>query len=201
MFAFLRGTVARKTPKSIELDVNGVGYEVFVPVPVYAKLVTHGEAILLTHCHIREDAFQIFGFLHEEDKALFKSLLDITGVGPKVALSVVSNFGVDAFRRAVLDSNLDAFKKVPGVGRKMAQRIVLEMQAKLGQDPELDAVLGAPHHAASPDTDDVIAALCALGCTLTEARGAAEAARAKLAPETPDEEVVRAALQTLVRTR
>ncbi|MCC6694591.1 MAG: Holliday junction branch migration protein RuvA [Candidatus Hydrogenedentes bacterium] len=198
MFAFLRGTVARKGATHIELDVNGVGYFVFVPDRVHRKLVTDATATLLTYCHIREDVFSIFGFLREDDKALFTTLLSISGVGPKVALSVLSAMSVQDFGRAVLENDLNAFTKVSGIGKKGAQRIILEMKAKLKQDADLNAILGEPEEA-TPDSDDVIAALCSLGCTLGEAKKAATAARKKLGEGARDEDLVRAALQSMAK--
>ena len=199
MFAFLRGSVARKAADHIELDVNGVGYEVSVPESVYRKLVVDQETTLLTHCYIREDAFQIFGFLREEEKALFRMLLGISGIGPKVSLAVLSAMSVAEFGRAVLESDVNAFTRVSGIGKKTAQRIVLEMKAKLGQDAELSAILGETDERATPDSDDVIAALCSLGCTLAEARKAATAARKQVGAEASAEELVRAALRSMAR--
>lgn len=198
MFAFLRGTVARKPAGAVELDVNGVGYHVIVPDAVHRRLVIDAEATLLTYCHIREDAFQIFGFLREEEKALFATLLTISGVGPKVAIAVLSGMSVQAFGRAVLDNDVNAFTRISGIGKKGAQRIILEMKAKLGQDAELGAILGEKEEAA-PDSDDVIAALCALGCTLSEAKRAANAARKQLGNEASAEELVKAALRSMAK--
>jgi holliday junction DNA helicase RuvA len=200
MFAFLRGTVASKALHHIALDVNGVGYEVQVPDPVYRRLTPHQEVTLITYCHIREDIFQIFGFLKEEEKALFMMLLEITGVGPRLALAVMSGLSVSEFGRVILESDIAAFTRVPGVGKKMAQRIVLEMKAKLGQDTELRAILGEPAVVSESDEgDDVLAALIALGCTDAEARKAAAKARKELGTEVNDEELVRAALRSLAR--
>ena len=200
MFAFLRGTVARKVLGHIELDVNGVGYEVFVPDSVHRKLAVDQDATLLTHCHIREDAFLIFGFLREDEKALFKSLLGITGIGPKVALAVLSGMGVAEFGHAVMNNDVTGFTKVGGVGKKTAQRIVLEMKAKLGQDAELEKIIGEkPEEAATPESDDVIAALCSLGCTLAEARKAAATARKDVGDDASAEDLVKAALRSLAK--
>jgi len=197
MFAFLRGTVARKTVDHVELDVGGVGYEVWVPDSVHRRLAPDQTVSLLTYCHIREDTFQIFGFLREEEKALFKTLLTVSGVGPKVALAILSMMSPGDFGRAVLDNDVTAFTKVGGVGKKTGQRIILEMKAKLGQDAELDAILGEPE--AAPDTDDVIAALCSLGCTMGEAKRAAAGARKKLGNDAADEELVKAALRSMAK--
>lgn len=200
MFAFLRGTVARKALHCVELDVGGVGYEIWTPDPVYRKLTTGATATLLTYCHIREDAFMIFGFLREEEKTLFTTLLTVSGVGPKVAMAVLSAMSVQEIGQAILESNVNAFTKVSGVGKKGAQRIILEMKAKLGQDAELSAILGEKaSEEPTPDTDDVIAALCAMGCTLGEARRAAAKAREAVGDDATDEERLKAALRTIAK--
>jgi len=201
MFAFLRGTVARKAIDYIELDVNGVGYAVWAPDAVHRRLAVGQTATLLTYCHIREDAFQIFGFLREDEKALFKTLLGISGIGPRVALAIMSAMSVHEFGRAVLENDVTAFTRVGGVGKKTGQRLILEMKAKLGQDAELGAILGEAEEAATPESDDVIAALCSLGCTLNEAKKAAAHARETLGNDAPDEEVVRAALRSMAKVK
>ncbi len=199
MFAFLRGTVARKALSHIELDVGGIGYEVAVPDSVHRRLHVDGPATLLTYCHIREDSFQIFGFLREEEKALFTTLLSVNGVGPKVALAILSTLSPQEFGQAVSASDVTAFTKVGGVGKKTAQRIVLEMKAKLGQDAELSAILGETEEVATPERDDVIAALCSLGCTLGEAKKAAAKARKEVGSSASDEDVVKAALRSMAK--
>ena len=200
MFAFLRGTVAIKSIDHIALDVGGAGYEIAVPETVYRKLAVHQEVTLLTYCHIREDAFQIFGFLKEEEKALFTTLLSINKVGPKVALNVLSGLTVQAFGQAVLENDVKAFTKIPGVGKAMAQRIVLEMKTKLKQNPDLNAIIGEPEAVeAAPEGDDAYEALLSLGCTPAEAKKATVDARKKLGDDAADEEVVRAALQSLAK--
>ncbi len=202
MFAFLRGVVAHKGVNHIDLDVGGVGYEVFVPGNVLRKVVTEQPVTLLTHCHIREDLFQIFGFLREEEKLLFRMLLGVTGVGPKVALSVMSTLSVTQFAQAIRENDVTTLSKCPGLGKKTAQRIVLELKAKLGQDAELDAILGEPVGTAADDSsDDAIAALCAMGCTLGEARRVIAKARADLGNDATDEEVVKAALRSMAKVK
>ena len=200
MYAFLRGSVAEKLPGHIALDVNGVGFEVFVSARTYHKLAMHQEITLLTYCHIREEAFQIFGFLHKDERALFITLLGITKIGPKVALSILSAFSVSEFGRAITESDLDAFKKVPGVGKATAQRLILEMKNQLKQDADLKALLGeGPETEAAPDGDDVYDALIALGCSPAEAKNATTQARKKLGNDATPEDLVRAALQGLRR--
>jgi Holliday junction DNA helicase RuvA len=200
MFAFLRGTVAFKTVGHIALDVGGAGYEIAVPDSVYRKLAIHQEVTLLTYCHIREDAFQIFGFLKEEEKSLFTTLLSINKVGPKVALSVLSSLSVQSFGQAVLENDVKAFTKIPGVGKAMAQRLILEIKTKLKQNPDLNAIIGEPESASvEPEGDDAYEALLSLGCTPQEARKATLAARQKLGDDAKDEDVVRAALQSMAK--
>jgi len=200
MFAFLRGTVAIKGLQSIALDVGGVGYELFVPDFVHERLAMNREVTLLTYCHIREESFQIFGFLKQEEKALFELLLGITGVGPKVALSVLSTLPPAAFTAAIQSSDVTAFTRAPGVGKKMAQRIVLEAKSKLGQSPELSAIMGDTGTETVPMVgDDAYEALISLGCTAQEAKKVVAAARAELGPQAKDEDVVRTALRSLAR--
>jgi Holliday junction DNA helicase RuvA len=199
MFAFLRGIVASKGVDQIALDVHGAGYLVYVPASTQRRLQQGQEAKLITYCYIREDAFQIFGFLHDEEKRLFITLLSITGIGPKVALSVLSVLTPAEVGKAVLEHDVTRFTKVPGVGKKMAQRIVLELKSKMGQDAELSAILGEPEALAAIEGDDVYEALISLGCSPQEARKATEGARKQLGEDAPAEELVRAALQSLAR--
>lgn len=201
MYAFLRGIIAHKAPDHIALDVNGVGYMVFVPDTVYRRLAPNQEATLLTYCHIREDVFQIFGFLREDEKALFKTLLSINKVGPKVALAVLSALTPQEFGRAILENDVKAFTKVSGVGKAMAQRIVLEMKSKLKQETELSAILGEAEVTDAVVGDDVYEALLSLGCTPAEAKRAAATARKKLGDDATDEELVRSALQSMARVK
>ena len=126
-------------------------------------------------------------------------LLGVTGVGPKVALSVLSFMSVNQFAQAVRDNDVTGLSKIPGLGKKTSQRIILETKAKLGQDAELEAILGEKEHAAEEVEDDVIAALCALGCTWGEAKRAAMKARADLNKDATDEEVLKAALRSMAR--
>jgi len=198
MYAFLRGTIAAKGTQHIELDVGGVGYEVYVADRLYGRLVTGRNVTLLTYCHIREDAFVIYGFERSEEKTLFTTLLGVSGIGPRVALNILSAMSTAECGRAVLESDVNAFTRVAGVGKKTAQRLVLEMKAKLGQDTELSAILGEDTGAGGEE-DDVMAALLALGCGHGEARKGAAQAREQLGESASDEELVKLALQTMAR--
>lgn len=197
MFAFLRGTVASLGINRVALDVNGIGFDVLVPDSVQRKLVRHQDVTLLTYCHIREDSFQIFGFLSEEEKALFMMCLNINGIGPKVALGLLSALSVEALVRAIQEQDVASVSRAPGVGRKLAQRVILEMKTKLGETPELDKLMGTPSGEAVTEGDDVFEALISLGCTAVEARKAAGRAREELGATASDEDLVRAALRSL----
>ena len=186
----------------VVLDVNGVGYEVHVPDNTYRRLQLQQEVTLLTYCHIREDLFQIYGFLKEEAKALFIQLLGINKVGPKVALAILSTLSIQAFSEAIQNNDVNAFKQTPGVGKAMAQRIVLEFRSKMGQDTALEALLGMEQPEEAPlDGDDVYEALVSLGCTPQEARKATEQARKALGEDAPAEELVRSALRSMARVK
>jgi holliday junction DNA helicase RuvA len=199
MFAFLRGVVAAKTLDQIHLDVNGIGYELFVPDTVHRRLTPEQTVTVLTYCHIREDSFQIFGFLRDEEKSLFMMLLSITGIGPKVALSFLSALSPADFGQAIKNSDVTAITKVPGVGKKTAQRVVLEMKAKMGQDAQLSAILGEDAELDDGGSDDVQAALMALGCTPIEAKKSAVKARKDLGKGASDEDLVKSALRSMAK--
>ncbi len=199
MFAYLRGIVAAKTVHEVHLDVNGVGYAMQVPDGVHRRLQLDREATLLTYCHIREDSFTIFGFLREDEKRLFMTLLGISGIGPKVALAILSAMAPGEFGRAILDNDVAAFTKIGGVGKKTAQRVIMEVRAKMGEDTDLEAILGTTKMDEDAESDDVVAALMAMGCSHAEAKRAALKARNSAGPKATDEELVKAALQSLRR--
>lgn len=190
--------MAAKTADCLELDVGGVGFQVHVPDPVHRRLVPQQDVTILTYCHMTEKSFQIYGFLHEDERSIFKQLLTVNGVGPKVALAVLSVLPVREFGLAVKNNDVNAFTRAAGVGKKMAQRLVLEMKTKLGEDAELSAIIGEPEDGDAV-RDDVIDALLALGCTPGEAKKASAAARKRLGDDAADEDLVRAALQSIAR--
>ncbi len=186
----------------VALDVHGVGYHVLVPEGVQRRVLPGQEVRLITYCYIREDAFQIYGFLTEEEKRLFVTLLSINGVGPKAAMNLLSVLPPARFGQAILESDVQAITKTPGIGKKTAQRIVLEMKAKMGQDAELSAILGeSPEGAEVAELagDDVYEALTSMGCTPQEAKKATAAARKQCGDGAPDEEILKAALRGMAK--
>lgn len=190
MIGFLRGEVAARGTDDCLLDVNGVGYRVACSATTLATLPPVGQnARLFTHMHVREDVLALFGFATETERTMFEALLTVSGVGPKVALQLCSAFQPDAFRRALVTDDIDGISSVPGIGKKTAARIVLDLKEKLDL-PDL-AIVGS-----KPDTlAKARSALENLGYSPPEVR----AALGQLAPEESEsvEAVVRSALRVL----
>jgi Holliday junction DNA helicase RuvA len=188
MIATLRGEVSQIEDNAIVLEVGGVGLRVFVPAPVRTRLKAGEVVLLYTHLVVREDALTLYGFEAQADRELFNTLLGVDGVGPKVALSVLSTMTLDAIQRAVFAEEADVLSRVPGVGKKTAQKMALHLKDKLRPTDALAKV------AAMSDTDgEVLAALTALGYSVIEAQTALQA----IPKDAPDdvEERLRLALQ------
>jgi Holliday junction DNA helicase RuvA len=177
----LRGTVAARTPAGIVLDVGGVGYLVAATPRVTARVGE--EAIVETHLHVREDALQLYGFASADERELFELLLGVSGIGPKVALAIVSGSPPAELRRAVLRDDLARFEAIPGIGRKTAQRVVMELKDKLAAEP-----VGV-----APAGDNLMArdALVELGWSVIDA----DRALAEVDESLPVEEQIRVVLR------
>jgi Holliday junction DNA helicase RuvA len=195
VIAQLRGRLLRKSPQEVVVDAHGVGYRVLIPVSTFYKLPEEGgEASLRIHTHVREDALQLFGFATETEELLFSRLIDVSGVGPKLALSVLSGIEapelVDALRR----SDIARLVRVPGIGRKTAERLALELKDKMpavleAESPQAQA---APHG----QKDDLLSALVHLGYSAGEAeKGVAHALKDE--PEGRFEDLLRRSLRAL----
>ncbi|ALT79479.1 MULTISPECIES: Holliday junction branch migration protein RuvA [unclassified Roseateles] len=164
MIGRLTGVIAEKSPPQVLIDVQGVGYEVDVPMSTFYNLPGLGEKVaLLTHFVVREDAQILFGFLSSEERGTFRQLIKITGVGPKMALSLLSGLSVAELAQAVTKQELGRLVKVPGIGKKTAERLLLELKGKLG------AELGGPVSVGSDNQADILQALIALGYSEKEA--------------------------------
>jgi Holliday junction DNA helicase RuvA len=186
----LRGLPAGRTPEGLVLDVGGVGYLVAATPSALRQADGGREVTLETYLHVREDAMQLYGFADTAERELFVSLLGVSGIGPKVALAVVSSAAASELRRAIVLADAARFQAIPGIGKKTAERIVLELKEKLGSED----VVVLPGGAASPSSSHLVArdALVELGFTVTEA----EQALARVDPALPAEERVREALRT-----
>jgi len=158
MIGRLTGTLAQKNPPQLLVDVGGVGYEVDVPMSTFYNLPALGERItLLTHFVVREDVQQLFGFLSADERTTFRLLVKISGVGPRTALSILSGLSVAELAQAIAAQEPGRLVKVPGIGKKTAERLLLELKGKLGAD------LAVPASVASHAQGDIVQALVALG--------------------------------------
>jgi len=177
MIAFLHGTLAEKTPSTVVLDVQGVGYELFISLSTYDRLpATGSKCRLLTYYHVRQDTQVLFGFAQAEEKQMFERLINVNGVGPKLALSVLSGLTVAELVAAIAESNVKRISSVHGVGKKTAERIVVELRDKV--DP-LEALAGRTAGGGDPRNAmlrDVILALGQLGFPQDQARKMVQAA-------------------------
>ena len=178
MIAHLRGSILEKHPNRIVIDVNGVGYDVFVPLSTFYGLGDPGAAIALRiHTHVREDALLLYGFATLLEQELFERLISVSGIGAKVALAVLSGIEPQELIRAIERGDLARLTAIPGVGKKTSERIVLELKDRLPRAQVAAAIGGS---AAAPDApilrDDVVSALVNLGYHRPLAEKAAEAA-------------------------
>lgn len=204
MIAFLRGTVIEKQPQRLVVDVNGVGYEVLVPLSTYFDAADAGSPAPVTlhvHTHVREDALQLFGFASRFELDLFTRLIGISGIGPKLALAVLSGIEPAELVQAVRTQNIARLTSIPGVGKKTAERIGLELKDRL------PASFGVPGDAAAPaplsPNDQVRADLLAALATLGYPRPAAERAADAVLRSGDDhtlESALRASLRELTRS-
>ncbi|HEX4872359.1 MAG TPA: Holliday junction branch migration protein RuvA [Nevskiaceae bacterium] len=164
MIGRLSGRLLLKQPPLLLIDVGGVGYEVEAPMSTFYKLPALGEpVVLLTHLAIAEDAHRLFGFISTAEKTLFRELIRISGVGPKLALSLLSGIGVEEFWSAIRNSEVARLTKVPGIGKKTAERLVVEMRDRAGAPLGSEGLPGAPAAVADSPLQEARAALAALG--------------------------------------
>jgi Holliday junction DNA helicase RuvA len=183
MIAYLRGALLEKHPNQVIVDVHGVGYDVTIPVSTYSSLPEKGaEVHLHIHTHVREDALSLFGFVTAGDKALFEKLITVSGIGPKLAVTALGGLAAPELAAAIRNGAIEQLVRIPGVGKKTAERMVLELRDKLdlaGLPGRIDAA--APKSAFDNNEEDVISALMNFGAS----RAAAEAAvtKAKSATE------------------
>lgn len=170
MITFLKGVLTHKKPPLISIDVNGVGYEVFVPMNTFFALPGLDHPVFLfTHHSIREDGQSLYGFLTEQDRALFRELIKVNGVGPKLGLTLLSGMEARSLLQAIADQDVAKLVKLPGVGPKMAQRLIIEMKDKVSRFDGLDAVavVSAPKQS---QLDEAMEALLSLGYKAGEAK-------------------------------
>lgn len=194
MIGWMRGTIVLKTPPSLVVEVAGLGYELEAPMSTYFGLPAIGETVqLFTHLVVREDAQLLYGFATEEERGLFRNLLKVSGIGPKIALALLSGISVSAFAQCIYNEDVAALTRVPGIGRKTAERLLLEMKDRL-QSPTANGEV-APAGLATAE-NEAFGALLALGYKAAEAT--------RLLKSVSDdaqstEELIRQALQNAAR--
>ena len=204
MIAFVRGKLAESLPNQVTVDVNGVGYQAFVPLSTFDKLPHPGtEVKLLTYYHVTERDHVLYAFLTAEERDLFRLLIDrVSGIGPKLALAVLSGMPVVDFKDAVIRSDLAALSRMKGVGKKTAERIVLELQDKVGvvQTWQDSKTAHADHDASRQAQTDAVLGLIALGFKQNEAQKAITDLLKQAGPDAPKltaDKLIRDALRVL----
>jgi holliday junction DNA helicase RuvA len=192
MIGSVRGRIASKTPPQLTVDVGGIGYELEAPMSTFFLLPAVGEEVgLLTHLVVREDAHILYAFATENERRLFRSLIKVSGVGPKIALALLSGISVEAFALCVQNQDIAALTRVPGIGRKTAERLVVEMKDRLGPAADSQFTVAAGAQPPNPQAE-AFGALVALGYRPAEATRLLKAA----GPGTHStEELIRRALQ------
>lgn len=198
MITFLHGKMVEALPTQVVIDVNGVGYEVLIPLSSYDKLPAPGSELqLLTHLAVREDAHVLYGFMTPAERDLFRLLINtVSGIGPKIALNVLSGISVIAFRGAVANGDVKALSQISGIGKKTAERIIVELRDKVGAAGAWEA--SSAQRSLSADEqkiNDAVLALIALGFKQPEAHDAVKGAVAVLGAQAGVEELVRACLK------
>ena len=195
MIAWLKGQLLEKQPPSILLNVNGVGYELEAPMSTFYELPEiDQEVILFVHMVVREDAQLLFAFANKQQRELFRSLIRVNGVGPKVALAILSTLTAQELLSCMINEDVTQLCKVPGIGKKTAQRLVVEMKDRLEKEfGDVDFDTTSAQSGASSDRNDAIAALVSLGYKNTDASKVVKA----LPNDLSSEELIRQALRSL----
>lgn len=198
MITFLHGKLVEALPTHIVIDVHGVGYEALIPLSSFDKLPQPGGDLkLLTQLIIREDAHTLYGFMSEAERELFRLLINtVSGIGPKIALNILSGISVTSFRGAVSNGDVKSLSQISGVGKKTAERIVVELKDKMGKAGAWEAASAARTLSASDQKlNDAVLALMALGFKQLEAHDSVRAAQAVLGDTASVEALVRACLK------
>lgn len=202
MISYIRGTLAEKNEDSAVVEAHGVGYQIFVPVPVLSELPPLGESVkIYTYFSVREDGMSLFGFLSRQDLTMFKQLIGVNGIGPKSALGILSALKPDVLRMAVASGDAKTISRAPGVGPKTAQRIILDLKDKIRPEDVLagglEESLAVPEEISGVGQagKEAVEALTALGYSAAEAAGAVK--KVKITEEMTAEDVLKGALRHL----
>jgi len=194
MYDYIEGDMVTKTPAQAVVAANGVGYRFTIPISTYDSLPDSGRIRLLAYLYVREDTLRLYGFAAEKERRLFTRLLSVSGVGPALAIAALNGISVDEFRQAVASEDVATLSRVKGVGRKTAERIIVEMKREMERELMQDRAEGREASVAVVTTD-AVAAMLALGYTRSSAEAAVGRALAKTGRDAGLEQVVREALQ------
>lgn len=196
MISYLHGKLVYKSPTELVIDVNGVGYSVSIPLSTYAGIEqTSGDVRILTYLHVREDILQLYGFATEAERGLFRMLISISGIGPKMAQGILSGLNPTEFKEAVVTGNIAALTAISGVGKKTAERLVIELRDKLGKSEETEPSFIADSKQMKVRAEAIIA-LMSLGYPRQNAE---KALRAVLAESTEKEFTVEDLIKRALR--
>lgn len=195
MITHLEGVLRTANPTGAVIDVGGVGYEVAIPLSTFDRLPRVGcRVTVLTHLHLREDGATLYGFMTAEERSLFRMLIGVSGIGPKIAVGILSGISPRNFRSAVLQGAVPLLSTVPGIGRKKAERLIVELKDRIAALEFEGGDEGAP--AEGRAENDAVLALVSLGYSHAEAQKAARAARARLGEGAAAEALIREALKS-----
>lgn len=196
MITSVKGTLTEISPTDITIDVDGIGYEILIPLSSFDRLPKVGsECKILTYLHVREDIHQLYGFMTHEERDLFKLLITVSGIGPKTALTILSGMNIENLRNAIASGDTDLLSEIPGIGKKTAQRIVVELKERIG-----GISIKLPKPIPKEEElilNDAVRALVNLGYRQLPAQSAVEKALAETKGEIKLEELLKKALKYL----
>ncbi len=194
MYHHIKGTLVQKNPTEVVIDAGGVGYRINISLNTFEKLPEAGnQTKLLTYLHVKEDSHQLFGFSSEKERKVFKILISISGIGPKLALTVLSHMAPEDLEQAVANQDMTMLTTISGVGKKTAERLLIELKGKIAEA----VVDGLPtvRGQGTGINDPAVDALMSLGLNYAEAKNAVDKAKAKLGENVPVEQLIREALK------
>jgi Holliday junction DNA helicase RuvA len=200
MLSYIEGLLTEKNPTQITIDINGIGFSINIPISSYDKLSNTGSKVkLLTYLYVREDALTLYGFVTFQERELFELLLSISGIGPRTAIGILSGISVDEFREYILNKNYNALTLIPGIGKKTAERLVLELYDKISRT---DYTRTSPSQIIDQSIEiknQAIQALCSLGFTRAIAEKSISTAILNVSDKLPLEELIKQALKTTMK--
>ncbi len=196
MYAYIKGIVAEATPSKIVIEAQGIGFSLLIPLSNFSKLPSLGSPILLyTTCVIREDSQKLYGFLTQEEKNLFETLIDVSGVGPKTALGLIGHMEVHNLQQAIHQGNCALICKIPGIGKKTAERLVVELRDKIKKT--LHSSSSTQHRNLPSTAEDALSALLNLGYNASQAQKAVKQVLSTHAEELPLATFITSALRSM----